>query len=88
MAGTDAIVGDALSGGYLGGKVGPAFPTEHYFQGKPEEVAAILDWVLDQGAERIFVGHGGPIGRDDLVELKATGKFDANSKLFSASCPA
>ncbi len=66
LDGGDAIVGDLVAGGYLGGLVAPDVPTEHYFQDDPPRVRAILEWLLSRGVRRFFLGHGGPTNADRL----------------------
>lgn len=66
IEGGDAIVGDLVAGGYLGGLVAPTVPTEHYFQEHPRRVRAILEWLLRAGVTRLHLGHGGPIRAGDL----------------------
>ncbi len=64
LASGDAIVGDLVLGGYLGGLFASDVPTEHYFQAHPARIRAILEWLLAQGVERLFLGHGGPVTAD------------------------
>lgn len=75
LDGGDAIVGDIIAGGYLGGMLGPRFPTEHYIQRDLGRVAAIIDWLLDSGVQRLHVGHGGPLAAAKIRELQRDGKF-------------
>jgi hydroxyacylglutathione hydrolase len=62
MAGGDAIVGDLIMGGYLGGRIFPRLPTYHYFA---EDFAllkvSITKLLADYAPARIYVGHGGPL---------------------------
>lgn len=57
----DAFVGDLFAGGYLGGAISPHIPTEHFFQEFPGQIRAILRWLLENGALRFYIGHGGPV---------------------------
>ncbi|MHB1035076.1 MAG: MBL fold metallo-hydrolase [Pirellulales bacterium] len=57
----DAVVGDLLMGGYLGGKVLPRRPGCSYFANDPALVRQGIVRLLDLGARRLFVGHGGPL---------------------------
>lgn len=66
IEGGDAIVGDLVAGGYLGGFIAPTVPTEHYFQEHPRRVRAILEWLLRAGVTRLHLGHGGPVRAADL----------------------
>jgi glyoxylase-like metal-dependent hydrolase (beta-lactamase superfamily II) len=66
IEGGDAIVGDLVAGGYLGGFIAPTVPTEHYYQAHPRRVRAILEWLLRVGVTRLHLGHGGPVRAADL----------------------
>jgi hydroxyacylglutathione hydrolase len=57
----DAIVGDLLMGGYVGGRFFPWRPTLHFFAEDLPLLRASVRKLLDQGVERVFVGHGGPL---------------------------
>lgn len=57
----DAIVGDLLMGGYLGGAILPTRPAFHYFAADLPGVMVSLDRVLAAASGRLFVGHGGPV---------------------------
>ena len=61
-----AVVGDVLMGGGLGGKVRPRDPRYHYFA---DDLAAIERSMARLLAEPITVwhpGHGGPLAREDV----------------------
>ena len=61
-----AIVGDVLMGGGLGGKLRPRDPRYHYFA---EDLAAIHRSLGRLFAEAVTVwhpGHGGPLAREDV----------------------
>lgn len=64
-----AIVGDLLMGGYIGGNLLPHRPRPHYFAEDPVRNARSLAEVLTQGARRLHVGHGGPIEVSQMKEL-------------------
>lgn len=57
----DAIVGDLVMGGYLGGHVLTGCPTYHYFAENLAELRASLRGLVERGVRRIFSGHGGPL---------------------------
>ncbi len=90
LDGGDAIVGDIASGGYLGGLVGPRFPTEHYMQEHPDQTDAIVEWLLSSGVKRLHVGHGGPLSVEDIRARQRTGNLNrTNGVTFvPASCAA
>jgi len=62
----DAIVGDLLMGGFLGGKLFPRRPGLHYFANELDVVRASIRKVLDMSPRRILPGHGGPLEPDDV----------------------
>jgi hydroxyacylglutathione hydrolase len=64
-----AIVGDLLMGGYLGGAIRPRSPRPHYFADDPASLSFSLAQVLDAGARTLHVGHGGPLNVTDIKDL-------------------
>jgi hydroxyacylglutathione hydrolase len=68
----DAIVGDLLMGGYLGGRVFRHRPTYHYFAEDPMTLRASIKKLLSFNPRRIYVGHGGPL--DALEVVRRLGK--------------
>ncbi len=56
-----AIVGDMLMGGWLGGLLRSGHPGYPYFADDLGQIRAGVAKMLDLGATRFFVGHGGPI---------------------------
>lgn len=60
-----AIVGDLLGGGSLGGNLFPSRPRYHYFADDLAQVRASLKKILALKPKKLYVGHGGPL------ELKA-----------------
>lgn len=56
-----AIVGDVLMGGYMGGNLFSARPNYHYFADDLSAVRRSLEAILQSGAQRLYVGHGGPL---------------------------
>jgi glyoxylase-like metal-dependent hydrolase (beta-lactamase superfamily II) len=63
----DAIVGDLLMGGYLGGIVRRSVPNTAYFQDDDLAVRRALRRVLAEGARRLYVGHGGPLSAERVA---------------------
>jgi glyoxylase-like metal-dependent hydrolase (beta-lactamase superfamily II) len=61
-----AVVGDLLMGGYLGGQIRPRHPRPHYFARSTTQNAESLARVLSRGAQRLHVGHGGPLAVQDI----------------------
>jgi glyoxylase-like metal-dependent hydrolase (beta-lactamase superfamily II) len=66
LDGGQAIVGDLLMGGYLGGQLRPSRPRPHYFADDRAALGPSLARVLAAGATTLHLGHGGPISAADL----------------------
>ena len=63
-----AIVGDLIMGGYLGGKFLPRLPDYHYFADDLTLVQQSVKKLVDLGVERFYVGHGGPLDYRDVIK--------------------
>ncbi|MBL8119498.1 MAG: MBL fold metallo-hydrolase [Anaerolineae bacterium] len=63
----EAIVGDILMGGHLGGSIQPTAPRYHYFYDSLPQLHTSLQHLLDEGVSRFYVGHGGPLERDAVL---------------------
>jgi len=70
----DALVGDLIMGGYLGGLVRRSVPNVAYFQDDDREVTRSLRKVLAAGARRLYVGHGGPLSAERVALRFALGR--------------
>jgi glyoxylase-like metal-dependent hydrolase (beta-lactamase superfamily II) len=60
----EAIIGDILRGGWLSGAVAPDQPHRPYFLPDMNQLPILrqsIQRVLDSGAKRFYVGHGGPL---------------------------
>lgn len=57
-----AVIGDLLMGGSMAGKLRPHVPNDHYFIDDLAQARASLRLVLSHNPERLYVGHGGPLG--------------------------
>lgn len=57
----DAIVGDIIMGGYLGGMFSPSKPNYHYFADDLALAMQSLGKLLPQVTGKLYVGHGGPL---------------------------
>lgn len=67
LAGGDAMVGDLVSSGILlGGIARTGKAKRPPFEDDPLAVAMQLENMLDAGAQRFFMGHGGPLGASEV----------------------
>ena len=62
----EALIGDLIMGGWLGGYLFPSRPGMHYFHADREEVFESLRQLLALGCTTLHPGHGGPIHADDV----------------------
>lgn len=68
LASRDAMVGDLLASGILiGGLALEGRPISPPFEDDPERVAAELERLVEAGARRFHLGHGGPLEADAVV---------------------
>jgi hydroxyacylglutathione hydrolase len=56
-----AIVGDLLGGGSLGGNLFPSRPRSHYYADDLEQVRDSLKKIMALKPKKLYVGHGGPL---------------------------
>ena len=64
LAGGEAIVGDVLMGGVMGGAFMGSTPNLHYFAEDTGQVRRSLDFLLTQPVHTLYVGHGGPLAAE------------------------
>lgn len=64
LAGGEAIVGDVLMGGFMGGTFQASKPNLHYFAEDASQVRRSIDFLLAQPVHTLYVGHGGPLALD------------------------
>ncbi len=76
----DAIVGDLLMGGYLGGMILPGRPNYPYFADDLEQLRASVAKLLEMGVNRFFVGHGGPLPAERVRRWLARQQRKASSR--------
>lgn len=57
----EAIVGDVMMGGWLGGTIRPHQPNYHYFVDDWADVHHSINRLLTHAPTRWYVGHGGPL---------------------------
>ena len=70
----DALVGDLLMGGRLGGALMATRPQLHYFVADFGQLFASMARVLAENPRRLLVGHGGPLAVDDVRRWHQTNK--------------
>jgi len=68
----EAIVGDVLMGGFMGGNLFGSRPNYHYFADDLAAVRQSIHALLAAGVEAFYVGHGGPLARDAVARAFAT----------------
>jgi glyoxylase-like metal-dependent hydrolase (beta-lactamase superfamily II) len=59
----EAIIGDLLMGGYMGGTFFPHLPDYHYFIDNLNDVHQSIQKILEFESDKFYVGHGGPLTR-------------------------
>jgi glyoxylase-like metal-dependent hydrolase (beta-lactamase superfamily II) len=62
----EAIVGDVMMGGHIGGHLLAHIPRYHYLIDDRDAVHASIQRLLALGAERFYVGHGSVLQRADI----------------------
>ncbi len=62
----DAIVGDVLMGGHMGGNLLPQKPNYQYFAEEKTQLHSSLKKLAAQPIKSYFVGHGGPLEADKV----------------------
>jgi len=70
VVGGEAFVGDQMLGGVWGGIFHADEPGEHYYQLDPARTHCNVQALLDAGIERFYLGHGGPVTRDRVLEWR------------------
>jgi glyoxylase-like metal-dependent hydrolase (beta-lactamase superfamily II) len=62
-----AFVGDEILGGYFGGAFFPHHPGEHYYQADADQNRRNIGTLLGRGVSTFYLGHGGPVAREDVA---------------------
>lgn len=63
LADGQAVVGDVMMGGFMGGNLLGSRPNYHYFADDLTGVNASIARLLAEGVQTFYVGHGGPLDR-------------------------
>ena len=64
-----AIIGDLLMGGMMGGAFRPTRPGYHYFANDLTQVQQSIHHLLSYNPTRLYVGHGGPLPPDAVRQF-------------------
>lgn len=67
----EAIVGDVMMGGFIGGNLLGSRPNYHYFADDLTAVRQSIHALLAAGVKTFYVGHGGPLARDAVTRAFA-----------------
>ena len=67
----DAIIGDVIMGGIVGGNLFPRKPNLHYFAEDVPQTLASLDAILAKTSGTLYVGHGGPLSHADVAKWRS-----------------
>lgn len=62
----EAIIGDVMMGGFIGGALFPHLPDFHYFYQDLDEIRRSIHKILSFKADTFYVGHGGPLNRERI----------------------
>jgi glyoxylase-like metal-dependent hydrolase (beta-lactamase superfamily II) len=87
LDGGDAIAGDLLRGGFAGGAFAPGVPKQPFFLYNLDDIDQIVANVrrlIDLGARRLLVGHGGPLGRAAVERWAATARPPQPARVSSS----
>ena len=76
----EAVVGDIILGGYLGGALRPQHAGHHYFQADVPRNEDNIASLLKQGVETFYLGHGGPVTRESVADAFPAAAASAASR--------
>jgi glyoxylase-like metal-dependent hydrolase (beta-lactamase superfamily II) len=63
----EAIIGDVMMGGIIGGNLFPSRPTYHYFFDDFVEIKTSIKKIIEYKPSKVYVGHGGPMSLEAVV---------------------
>ena len=66
MDNNEAIVGDVMMGGNMGGNLFPSKPNYHYYAEDLSGVRASIKKLVSLKVKKFYVGHGGPLDADAI----------------------
>jgi len=65
---TEAIIGDVMMGGVIGGALFGTRPNYHYFIDDRNDLRASIKKIISWKPSKLYVGHGGPLNYNDVVD--------------------
>jgi len=65
---SEAIIGDVMMGGVLGGALFGTRPNYHYFIDDRNDLNASLKKIFSWKPSKLYVGHGGPLSYGDVID--------------------
>jgi glyoxylase-like metal-dependent hydrolase (beta-lactamase superfamily II) len=66
IASNQAIAGDLMKGGHLGGLLFSNQPDYHYFAYDLNIVRSSIKKLMDFSVSKVYLGHGGPLDQEDI----------------------
>ena len=63
----EAILGDVMMGGMMGGALFGKSPNYHYFIDDLSDLHASIKKIFSWKPSQLYVGHGGPLSPDDAI---------------------
>jgi hydroxyacylglutathione hydrolase len=63
-----AVAGDLMKGGHLGGVISPNQPDYHYFAYDLYRVRSSIKKLMDLHVSKVYLGHGGPLNANDVKD--------------------
>ncbi len=64
----EAVIGDLLMGGWMGGAVLGSTPNYHYYIDDLNNLHASLKKIVGFKPSQLYVGHGGPLNAEKAVK--------------------
>lgn len=66
LASGEAIIGDVMMGGNMGGNLFPSRPNYHYYADDLSQVRVSIKKLVDLKVKKFYVGHGGPLDAEEV----------------------
>ncbi len=68
LGNNEAVIGDVMMGGWLGGEIFGSHPNYHYFIDDLGQIHASIKKILSYKPSKVYVGHGGPLKSENVIE--------------------